>query len=47
MLVIETVLSCFLSGLFAGLTIWGLARVGMLPIIGVMVVRGEEDNNDE
>jgi len=46
MLVVETVLECFISGLFAGLTIWGLARAGMLPIIGVMVVRGEEDTDE-
>lgn len=47
MLVVETVLTCFLTGLFAGITLWGLARVGMLPIIGVMVVREENDKDGE
>lgn len=46
-MVIETVISCFLSGLFAGLTIWVLARFGMLPIIGIIVQKeGEEDINE-
>jgi len=45
--VITSIVECFLSGLFAGLTLWGLARFGMLPIIGLMVVQNEEGNDDE
>ena len=44
--VLAIVIECLLNGLFAGLTVWGLARMGMLPIIGVMVVRKGE-NDDE
>lgn len=47
MLVAETVISCFLSGLFAGLTLWGLARASMLPIIGIIVQKEGEEDKDE
>ena len=43
---ISIALECLLNGLFAGLTVWGLARIGLLPIIGVMVVRKGEDDDE-
>ncbi len=45
--VIQVIIECFLTGLFSGLTMWGLARVGMLPVLGLMIVKEEENNNGE
>jgi hypothetical protein len=30
------------TGLFTGLTLWGLAKAGLVPVIGVMVVRDDD-----
>lgn len=40
---IEAVLNCLVTGLFAGLTLWGLARLGLIPVVGVMVVKDEDE----
>lgn len=45
--VLIIITECVLTGLFSGLTIWGLARLGLLPVIGVMIVSEEEKDNNE
>lgn len=45
--VVQILIECFLTGLFSGLTIWGLARVGLLPVLGLMIVRKGEEESEE
>lgn len=42
--VLNTLAECFLTGIVAGLTLWGLAKVGLVPVIGIMVIKEEEED---
>ena len=40
------VFSCVLSGMFSGLTLWGMARIGMIPMWGFMIIHKNKEEND-
>ena len=44
MSVLNVLAECLLTGVVAGLTLWGLAKVGLVPVIGIMVIKEEEED---
>lgn len=44
MSVLNTLAECLLTGVVTGLTLWGLAKVGLVPVIGIMVIKEEEED---
>lgn len=40
------IISCALSGMFSGLTLWGMARVGLIPMWGLMIIQKNKEEND-
>lgn len=44
MSLLNTFVECFLTGIVAGLTLWGLAKVGLVPVIGIVLVDKEEED---
>ena len=45
--VLNVLAQCFLTGIVTGLTLWGLAKVGLVPVIGIMYINKEEDEEQE
>lgn len=41
---LTALLECFMTGIVAGLTIWVLARLGLIPIL--LVTYPDEENKD-
>lgn len=40
---LSTLTECLLTGVVTGLTLWGLAKIGVVPVIGIVLVNKEED----
>lgn len=41
---LTTLAECAFTGIVTGLTLWGLAKVGLVPVIGIMVIKEEEED---
>lgn len=44
--VLNTLAECFLTGIVTGLTLWGLAKVGLVPVIGIMYINKEDEEQE-
>lgn len=46
MSVLNTLAECFLTGIVTGLTLWGLAKVGLVPVIGIVYINKEDEEQE-